>query len=923
MDHDVLTRPLLGRASEQRRIAELIDAARHGHSGAVVIRGEAGIGKTALLVDASAQCPDFRVTRITGAESEMELAYAAIQLLCAPLKDFFDRLPVPQRGALNVALGLGAGDPPDRLLVGLAVLTLLAEAARERPTLCLVDDAQWIDVASLQALAIVARRAHADSVAMIFAARDDGADKELSGLPNLVLSGLHDRDAAALLSALVPGRIDGRMRETIIVEAGGNPLALQELHGTLSPEALAGGFGVAGASSRIDRIERTYGARFRELPTATKILLTVAAAEQARRPEWLWAAAEHLGVGASAVDAAEEAGLIAHKYGSIHFRHPLVRAAVYGSASAAERRRVHAALAAVVDGPAAGDYRAWHHAHATSTPDEGVADELERSAQRAYARGGVAASAAFLALSARLTPARDHRAERAIGAAYAKLDAGASTGALRLLTIAEASSDSKALGARIELLRAKIGFSTARRGDAAAQLLAAAKHLGDTDPVVARETYLEAITASILAGHLAEGQAHSALAVATAARDAPSAPSPPRAVDTLLDGLVVRLTEGLAPAAPLLKKAIQQYVQEEASGTADPRWHDVTHRVCIDLLDLDTYGFLVTRQVERLRGAGALSVLGLALQTYAGMHIDAGDFDQAATLLDESDVIIATTGSTLPGCIRAYLAAYRGDEQRCRELVHSTIESATGRGEGFDIIGAQCASAILHNGLCHYPEALAAARSGTRHDGVGMDGYMLAELVEAATRCGESTVAADASQQLLSRTEASGTTTDTALGLAARSVALASDENPAAEASYRTAITHLERGTSAVYLARTHLVYGEWLRRLRRRADARIQLRLAYDMFTRMGAEGFAERARRELRATGEVVFAPRRTTTVDLTTQERQIAGLAQKGFTNPEIGGQLFLSPRTVEWHMGRIFVKLGIASRRELRAVTLDMT
>lgn len=913
-------RALIGRARQQRRITDLIDAARRGRSGVLTIRGEAGIGKTALLLDAAAQCADFRILHISGAESEMELAYAAVQQLCAPLIDLFGSLPEPQERALRVAVGIGTGDPPDRLLVGLAVLTLLGEAGRVRPTLCVVDDAQWVDAASLQALAIVARRIHVDSVAMLFAARDRGADRELSGLPELFVNGLDDDDAAALLAASVPGRISDRMREMIILEAAGNPLALQELHDALTPEALAGGDGVVGLMSRADRIEHTYGVRFRALPEDTRTLLLLAAADQAGRPDWFWTAAADLGVGGEAVFEAEEAELITFNDKRIHFRHPLMRAAVYRSAAVHERQRVHAALAGAVDDPAAEDCRTWHLAHAASLPDEHVAGELERSAQRAYARGGVAASASFLAHAARLTPDRARRAERALAAAQANLDAGAPSGAARLLSVAERATDSDVLKARTELVRAKISFASNRRGDAAPLLLAAAKRLEPFDPRVARETYLEAVTAAVLAGRLAHGQNHSALAVAEAARQAPPAASPPRAVDLLLDGLVVRLAEGLVAAAPLLKGALAQYVREENEGTADPRWHDITHRVCLDLLDQETYNFLVVRQVERLRSAGALTVLGLALQTHAAVCIGAGNFDQAATLLNESDGIIAATGNPLPNSVRTYLLAWRGEEQHCRELMQTTIEHARSRGEGFDITGVHYAAATLHNGLGQYEEALAAGVSGTRHDDLGMRGVLLVELIEAAVRCGEMSVARDALVRLKEQTDVSGT--PTALGMAARSTALVSD-GPAAEDGYREALLHLERSPRFVLLPRTHLIYGEWLRRAKRKGDARVQLRLAYDMFTQMGAEGFAQRARRELRATGEVLLSRSKSTGTRLTAQEGQIASLARHGYTNAEIAGQLFISPRTVEWHLGRIFAKLGVTSRRELRNADFEVS
>jgi DNA-binding CsgD family transcriptional regulator len=909
---------LIGRRREQQTLADLLDDARHGRSGVLVIRGEAGIGKTALLTDAIADASDFRTIQISGAETEMELAYAGVQQLCTPLLGLIDRLPEPQANALHVALGLSEGGPPDRLLAGLAVLTLLGEAAGERPTICVVDDAQWVDAASLQALAFVARRILAEPLAMIFAAREPGADRELAGQPELLLRGLDDHDARTLLATMVPGRINERVLENILAEAGGNPLALLELHTVLTSGELAGGYGLANARSTATRIERTFDNRVRELPADTRYLLLIAAAEPAGRPEWLWTSAARLGIGVEAAAAAEAAGLITRN-GGIRFCHPLIRAAVYRNATVAERNRVHAALASAITGPAADDYRAWHRAHAADAPDEQVADELERSAERARGRGGVSAAAAFLAYAADLTPDPTRRAQRALDAAAVKLDAGAPDVAAQLLTIAQEATEDEFLSARTELLRAKLAFAASRGSDAPPLLLAAARRLAHLDPSLARQTYLEAVTAAILVGRLWTEQNNSAPAVAEAACDAPPAPRPPRAIDLLLDGLIVRLTDGHVAAVPALRAAIREFLREEESGTADPRWHDLTHRVCLDLFDQDAYNFLAARQVERLRAEGALTVLPVALVTLAGLCVTAGNFSQAAALLAESAAIIAATGAPVPTSIESYLAAYRGQEQLCLDGVQSTIDGATMRGEGWDIGVALYAKAILHSGLGQYPEALAAAASGARYDDVGMCGYLLTELVEAAVRCGELTVAEDALRRLAERTEASGT--DTAVGVAARSSALLAD-GTAAEDAYRAAVVHLERSPAVVYLARTHLVYGEWLRRAKRRADAKAQLQIAHDMFTEMGADGFARRARRELRATGETVHTHSTSPTADLTTQESHIARLARDGYTNPEIAGQLFISPRTVEWHLGKIFAKLGVTSRRELRTAAPDL-
>ena len=441
---------------------------------------------------------------------------------------------------------------PDRLLVGLSVLTLLGEAAGERPTICVVDDAQWVDTASLQALAFVARRILAEPLAMIFAAREPGADRELAGQPELLLRGLDDHDARTLLATMVPGRINERVLENILAEAGGNPLALLELHTVLTSDELAGGYGLANARSTATRIERTFDNRVRELPADTRYLLLIAAAEPAGRPEWLWTSAARLGIGVEAAAAAEAAGLITRN-GGIRFRHPLIRAAVYRNVTVAERRRVHAALASAITGPAADDYRAWHRAHAADAPDEQVADELERSAERARGRGGVSAAAAFLAYAADLTPDPTRRAQRALDAAAVKLDAGAPDVAAQLLTIAQEATEDEFLSARTELLRAKLAFAASRGSDAPPLLLAAARRLAHLDPSLARQTYLEAVTAAILVGRLWTEQNNSAPAVAEAARDAPPAPRPPRAIDLLLDGLIVRLTDGHVAAVPALR----------------------------------------------------------------------------------------------------------------------------------------------------------------------------------------------------------------------------------------------------------------------------------------------------------------------------------------------------------------------------------
>ncbi|RDH76051.1 helix-turn-helix transcriptional regulator [Mycolicibacterium moriokaense] len=908
---DVGRGPLVGRRVEQHQLAELVDRVRSGGSGVLVLLGEAGIGKTALLLDVRDRASDLRVIALSGAESEMELAYAGVQQLCAPLLGSLDRLPAPQKNALQVALGLREGVAPDRLLVSLAVLSLLAGAGAERPTICLIDDAQWVDRASLQALAFAGRRLSADPVAMIFAARGSQADRELAALPHTRLDGLADTDARALLSAIMPGRLDDVVRDNIVAEADGNPLALLELNRALPRAQLAGGYGLTAAKPLTTRIEQTYGQRLRELPPQTRMLLLLAAAEPTGEPSWLWAAAARLGIGADAGVPAEQSGLVSVDT-RLRFRHPLVRSAVYRDAIPSERRQAHTALAEVISGPLADEHRAWHHAHAAEAPSEAIAIELVQSAELARRRGGSAAAAAFLAYAVELTPDPVLRADRALAAALSKLDAGDPEAAARLLE-AVGGADDELLSARADLVRAKIAFATNRGSDAPPLLLAAAERLRDLDPALARETYLEALMAAAIVGRLS-----TAVAVAEAARNAPAVSGPPRAVDLLLDGTVVRLTEGYVAAAPLLKRAITAYLDDDKEGTADPRWHLIALRVLLERFEEANYNALSRRQLEILTATGELTALPNVLTTNSGACVNAGDFAQAAALIEQSRSIAEATGTPPHRSVEAYLAAYRGQERQCIEMVQATIEEATERGEGAAIAQAHFSATILHTGLRQYDRAFVACSSALEYDDIALRGYILVEMVEAAVRSGHRSAAEAALGELAERAAASGT--DSALGLAARSRALI-DDAPTADAEYKLATTNLQRSPVVVYYARTRLVYGEWLRRQNRRSDARKELRIAYEMFTEMGADGFAERTRRELQAAGEPMQDERGgksavASTMSLTTQESYIARLAGDGYSNSEIASHLFISPRTVEWHLSKIFAKLGVTSRRELR-------
>src|SRR3954469_2799239 len=460
---------LLGRAEERELLDRLLENVRAGQSAVLVVRGEAGVGKTALLHYCAPPASGFRVARIAGGEAEMELPFAGLHQLCAPMLGRLGALPQPQQVALGVALGLSSGPAPDRFLVALAALSLLAEVAAERPLFCLVEDAQWLDDASGQVLGFVARRLLAESVAIVFAVRDPPGERELSGLPELRLGGLPENDARALLASVIPGRLDERGRDRLIAETRGNPLAILELPRGLAATQLPGAFGLPGAHALSGRIEESFLRRLEALPEETRLLLLVAAAEPVDDPLLVWRAAERLGIGLSGATAEDTEGLLAIGE-RVTFLHPLVRSAVYRSASAPERRAVHLTLAHVTDAQVDEDRRAWHLAAAAPAPNEEVAFELDRSAGRARARGGLAAAAAFLRRSVALTRDPARRVDRALAAAQASLHAGAFEAALELLATAEAGMPDELQSARVDLLRGQVASASAGT-DAPAQLL--------------------------------------------------------------------------------------------------------------------------------------------------------------------------------------------------------------------------------------------------------------------------------------------------------------------------------------------------------------------------------------------------------------------------------------------------------------------
>ncbi|GAA2209561.1 LuxR family transcriptional regulator [Nonomuraea monospora] len=916
---------LRGRQAECEALDRLVATVQGGRSSMLVLRGEAGIGKSALLEYARDSAAGCRIAKAAGVESEMELAYGGLHQLCAPFLDRLDRLPEPQRAALGTAFGLCAGTPPDRFLVGLAVLSLLADASDREPLVCLVDDAQWLDRVSAQTLAFVARRLLAERVGLVLAVREPSADSEptglthaeLTGLPQTEVGRLGDGDARALLDSVTPGRLDERVRDRIVAEAQGNPLALLELPRGLTPAELAGGFGRPDARPPAGQIEQSFLRRVEPLPHDTRLLLLVAAAEPVGDVTLLTRAAELLGIETSAAAApAEAAGLI--MIGTrVRFRHPLVRSMAYRAAALEDRHRVHRALADATDPEADPDRRAWHLAGAAAFADEEVAAELERSAGRAQARGGVAAAAAFLERAAELSPDPGRRGVRGLAAARAKYRAGGYDAAFELLDAAELSPLDDRDRAQADLLRGQITFAATSAGAALPLLLKAAGRLEPLDAGLARETYRDALNAAMTAGHLPSGA--QAADIARAALGAPPGP-PPRRNDLLLDGVARAAVEGYAAGVPLVRQALEAFRADGVSREEGLGWLPFACRMAHNVWDFETWSELSSRLVELARETGSLAVLPSALHMLVANRVLAGELAPAGALVAEAVTIGEVTGSrSMAQYAALVLAAWTGREAATREAIEAITRDPAIQGEGKVLTATQWAGAVLGNGLGRYEEAYVAAERGVEHPQELGGTYLrsMIELVEAAARSGRPARAAETAAKLAETAAATGT--DWALGTSAMVRAQVS-AGASAEELYREAIERLGRTEVRTSLARARLLYGEWLRRENRRVDAREQLGVAYEALSGMGAEAFAERARRELQATGETVRRRGAEERAALTAQEAQIARLAGDGLTNPEIGAQLFISPHTVEWHLRKVFAKLGIVSRKQITAKLL---
>jgi DNA-binding CsgD family transcriptional regulator len=886
------------------------------------MHGEAGIGKTALLEYAATSGRDFQLLRTVGNQAEKELPYGALHELCRPGLSAVEELPEPQRNAIDVVFGVRAGGAPDHVLVGMALVNLFSVLGSKRPLLCVVDDAHWLDTSSAQVIAFAARRVSRDPVAFLFGAR--ALTDELRGLPRLTISGLGDQESRTLLATALPDRLDDRVVDRLVAETHGNPLALLELPRGLTPSQLAGGFGLPVSVTLAGAIEESFRRRLVKLPLGSRRFLLVAAADPTGDSGLVWRAAERLGVTDQAAGAIDDEGLVDFS-GGIVFRHPLVRSAVYRMAAPSSRREAHLALAEATDNVLDPDRRAWHRSQATLRPDEDVAAELEASAGRAQARGGLAAAAAFLERSVALTVDPARRAGRALRAAETKRLAGDLESALAFAAVAERGPLDDLQRAQLDALLGQIAFAGHRGNDAAPLMLKAASRFEDLDPKRAREAYLDALTAALFAGRLAVDG--SALEVATAARSALDRQEAVQAPDLLLKGLALLITDGYKSGTFVLKQAMSAFRADDVGVEEQLRWSWLAGGTASLIWDYDSWDVLTARQEQLAREAGALTVLPITLSTRASLCLFAGELAEAASLLDQAQVVTEAfahrrasrgTLSADPGApgAQANVAALRGHETKARQLIEVTTRDALARGEGLALDAALLIRALLCNGLGQYEEAFRAAMEVLK-DPVDFfySGWATVELVEAASRTGNMEKAKPAIEKLVESTTASGTAWALATQARCRALLFQGEE---AEALYRDAIELLLPTRVRLDLARTRLVYGEWLRREQRPRDAREQLRTAYELFSGFGTEGFAQRAAAELRATGEKVRKRTTGTRYDLTPQEARISELAAQGASNQDIAAQMFISQATVEYHLSNVYRKLGIRSRAQLASM-----
>jgi DNA-binding CsgD family transcriptional regulator len=907
---------LIGRSEETAQLNALLQQVRGGLGGAVVLRGEAGIGKTALLnalVDAAG---DLSAVRLEGVESEMQLGYAALHRLVRPYLYRLEHLPEPQRDALESAFGLTSLAPADRFMVGLAALSLLGDVAKDEPLLIVVDDAQWLDRESVAALVFVARRLHADGVALVFAVRESleiGA--VFQGVPELRINGLDEESARHLLTATVAAPVSYQVAGRIIAVTRGNPLALVELSSELTSDHLIEHAPLPDPLPIGELIEARFLRQVRQLPDETQTILLVAAADPVGDPDTLWRAAEALGLSAAAVAPASDSGLLVLEP-RVEFRHPLVRSAVYGGATAADRRRVHHALAAVMDVERDPDRRALHMAAGALGPDEDLAAALEQSAAQARARGGYIAESSFLVRAASLTPDRQRKADRLLLAAHAAFLAGNAGYSESLLEEARPHLGGPFERAQAQRLDGRLRQPLGQSRLAPSLLLGAARAFGPIDRVLSHHSLIEAFVACGASLQFTEGTTEPEIAQ-TALESLSAQSTLTTKADLLLKGVALRHAGTYADAVPAMREAVRAYATMSFEELT--RWTALGAPLANELWDEGGLRSTLERLAGAARALGALSALQVVLIGLAAIEVRAGLFMAARERYSELQDVSLAIGDYVEhyALFDVDLLSWQGDEQAPSKAAQ-LVEFGTAFRAAATIHYANLSLSIFDLAEGRYEKALAAAQSVVDADAMGYSCQALPTVVEAAMRCNDREAATGALACLTEQAIASGTSWG--LGLVARCRALVADGS-SAEALYEEALDHLGKTSWRTEVARTHLLFGEWLRRQRRRTEAREQLRRAYEMFDTMGARAFSERARVELLATGERARTRRVETAHDLTSRELQIARLAAQRATSREIAGQLFISANTVDYHLRKVFQKLGVNSRRDLSGVLLE--